>query len=149
MSPRQNPNIIKEVMKVRKVQRLAAEMQVMRATANLRQLDASRDESVNRLQDEHDCWSQVVSGPSLGLHFAGAWSKVILRGQAELGQIDAQIDEAEDERARRSGEWRAAQARADAAKAMGDRVARHERRLREEVELANVADRFIQRGVIR
>lgn len=149
MNRRGKSKTIKKIFEVRKVQRLAAEMQVMQATAKLRQLDASREESVNRLRSDFDCWSQVVSGPSLGLHFAGAWSNVILRGEAELGGINAQIGKAEDERTRRGEEWRAAQARADAAKAMGDRALRHERRLREEAELADVADRFMQRGVIR
>jgi hypothetical protein len=147
MRRRANVKTIKEVMQVRAIQRLAAEMQVVRATEALRQLDASRDESVNRLQDEQERWSEVVSGPSLGLHFAGAWSEAILRGEAELGRLDLQIVDAEAERTLRSGEWRAAQARADAAKVMADRVHRHERRLREEAELGEMTDRFMRRAV--
>lgn len=138
---------MKQIMQVRRVQRMAAEMQVMRANAEMQQLDAQRVESVEKLQDEQSRWSQVVSGPSLSLHEAGAWSKVILRGDAELIGIESQIRDAEEERVRRNGEWRATRARADAAKVMADRVYRRERRLREEAELGEAADRFIQRGM--
>lgn len=137
---------MKDVMQVRDVQRLAAEMQVVRINAELRQLDAQRDESVNKIQMDHDRWVEVISGPSFGLDFADGWSRSILQGEAELGRIDVQIGQTEDERTRRSEAWQASQARADAAEAMAGRAHRRERRLAEEAELAEATDRFLQRG---
>lgn len=101
------------------------------------------------MQNELQCWSEALTGPSLGLNIARAWSETILRGGMELDRLDLQIREAQEERTCRNGEWRTTRARADAAKIMADQADRQEKRLLEESELGDIADRFMQRRVSR
>lgn len=142
---RRNLTTVADVMKVRQAQKRAAEMQVARADAQLRQLDAAREQSLDTLQDEVARWTTSVTGKSFGLDFAAAWSKAILQGEAELDRLGLQIDDATSERGRLGREWAAASARAEAAQTMGERLRRKARRQREERELGDFADRFAQR----
>lgn len=133
------------VMEIRGLQRKAAEMQVETANAHLRQLDARRRESVENLKLEMEAWSRNVTGLTVGLEISAAWSKVILQGEAELGQTDLRISEAKTDRDRLGQAWAAATARSDAATTMGRTLLRRARRQQEELELAAFADLFAQR----
>ena len=142
---RRNLKTVLAVMEVRGVQRRAAEMQVLKADAELRQLDDRRHRSVEKLKGEMEAWSRSVTGRSVGLEIAAAWSRTILQGEAELDRTDLQIDQAKAERTRLGHEWAAASARSDAARTMGERALRRARRQREEQDLSNFADQFAQR----
>ena len=121
-------------------------MALARATLALRDLGEQRRGQLARLLDDHQHWSDVISGPSLGLDVARSWATTIDDGEAALRQLDGRIHDADRERSDRSLVLRGAIARTDAAETLAHKTARAAARLRDEAVLGEAADRAAQRG---
>ena len=134
------------IVEVRRIQRLAAEMQVADAVAAIHQLEGSRGENLDRLWEQEASWSREVSGGRFNLHLASVWSSAISIGEATIRQLSSRIDDAEDNKKRRCEDLHVAIARADAAEDLAKAASRRLTRLRDEASLAEMADRAARRG---
>ena len=137
---------LNRILDVRLVQRMAAEMEVARADAALRDLEARRCESLGVLQEEQESWSGSVAGSPINLDMAACWSSAILEREAGLRSLDTQVAGAEDDKRRMNGAWRDSMAREDVAESLARSARRSARRRREESALGDLADRTARRG---
>lgn len=148
MSGRDEVRRTREILEVRVLQRRAAEQQVEREAARCRSLDDARDESLSRLAALHESWSASITGATLGLTMAGAWSVALGREFDGLSQLDLDIAEAQDDRRSAAEAWRGAMAREEAADTLTRMTARRARRRAEEFVLGEVADSIARRSPV-
>ncbi len=140
---------IKKVQEVRLVQRMAAELAVGKAKAALAAAQTAREDVAAQLAQDQTAWSRSMSTRPFTPEVAAAWSAEVLRSQTRLTEAETHVTTADEEKARRSGEWRDAMAREDTAKAVARPLFARVRRAREETLLAELADRAARKGVAR
>ncbi len=137
---------IRKVQEVRLIQRLAAELAVGKANAALAKARDERDDVAGQLNEDQTAWSGSLAMRPFMPEVAAAWSAEVLRSQARLAQAESSVTTADEEKTRRSGDWRDALAREDAAEAIARPLFTRVRRAREEAILAELADRAARKG---
>jgi len=146
MSRRSRSRALGEIVRVRKAQEKAAEMAVGLANLELRRLGEEREQRLRKLEDDQARWVAAMTGASLDPAMSAVWSAAVLAREADVRSTTADIADAEDVKAERSGDWRAALARSNVARDLAESARRSERRALEESALADLADRFAQPG---
>jgi len=141
------PNLenLRLLVTLRELQKAEIELRVSKSSNNLRRLDHHRAECVDLIDGQVEAWAASISGSSVGLDFARAWSNAIRDGEAALGRIDLQIEEAAVAHTALSAGLAVAGAHAEAAAQLRDRAVRRERRRREEQAMADFGDRHLYR----
>ncbi len=121
------------------VQRLDLDMQVERAQARVRALEGRRDAETRTLAGLQDGWRQAVSGRSLDLAAAAFWSAGILRSEATIETLTADIRSAADRRQQLSRAQAAASARCEAVQDLLRSAVRRARNRRDEALMETYA----------
>jgi hypothetical protein len=132
------------IAEVRRVQRLAAEMDVARAASVLRALGFKREAQVETLQADQSAWARSVSS-SFNLPLAQVWARAVFDGEGALVGLDHEIRSGEREKEQASDSWRTALARFDAVEALAASAMREARRRRDEDALNDLTDAASQR----
>ena len=114
------------------VQRMDIDMQIERARTRVRALESRHGEETRALAGFQDGWRQAVSGRSFDLAAASFWSAEILREEAVIDSLTAEI-QAETSHLRQLGQARAAaEARGDAVETWRRTLMRRTRNRRDE-----------------
>lgn len=137
---------VRKVAQIRQVQRERAELDAARASARLRELYEQRREEAGAQRLRQAEWIQSLAGRLLSLPLAQAWAANIASGATLLTQIDGQIIEASRQKDETASDWRAAQARSEAADLIATDIERRMRRLREEATMNELVDRYAWGG---
>jgi hypothetical protein len=130
------------VLQIRGVQTLAAQQDLERSDGALRRAEADHAAEAERQAQRQRAWSQAVEGEALRLEIAGAWSGALREGEEALGRGRQAVSEATRRREAAVAGYRVAEQRESAAETVASRLARRERRRREEAEVQETADRF-------
>lgn len=123
-------------------------MHALRASAAVMACSSARDDAHAELMSSEAAWADALPAGRISFdpQAVAAWGGVVLANEAALRQSDLHLTEAELEKTARSEEWGAAHARADGAQQIARAARRREQRRREEVELAEAADRISMRA---
>lgn len=140
---------LQSIVAVRNVQRLAAEMAVSEARADLRSREAEQERRDQVLQESQKRWAATLSEPAFSLSLTSVWSSAVLHQQVELDTSREAVREGEAVCEAKSREWWSAQARLDVAEELTLAARRRLSRLREEAAMESLADRTSQRAISR
>ena len=136
---------LREIGKVRDVQRQVAEADAARAAAGLAEARTRRDQGAERQDEDEARCAAVLARPSIDLALVQAWGATAEASRADLALLDARVRDADDLKTARSEAWRTALARARLVELLERRAVRRARRVREEALLADLVDRVAQR----
>lgn len=114
------------------VQCLDLDLQVARAQGRVRALEGRRDAEIRTLAELQDGWRQAVSGSAFDLTASSFWSAGVLRGEATIATLTADIRAAADRRQQLIKARASASARCDAVQALRRAAVRRARNRRDE-----------------
>jgi hypothetical protein len=140
-----NPMVLRQIARIRDLQRAAAEARAARAASDLRGMDEARRNCERERSAAEARWLGSVSGPSLRLEMLASLSAALLREEGMLRQAQRDVDAASAELDRGVSHWHVARMRSDAAKSLALEAAKRQRNRREEAQLQEAADRHVQR----
>jgi hypothetical protein len=141
MARRNEHRLLTQVAAVRDIQRQAAQAQLMHASLALRESETARADGVTHLASQHAQWVSALSEPSMNLGGMTAWGQAVGDAVRDLDVLDHAVRDAQTLKTARAEALGQAQARAEAVEVLKKSARRRETRAREEVVLADLADR--------
>ncbi len=141
MARRNEHRLLSQVVEVRDIQRQAAHAQLMRAAQALRERETAQADGVTHLASQHAQWISALSEPSMNLDGMAVWGRAVGQAVHDLADLDDEVREAQALKTSHAGALAQAQARAEAIEVLKKAAGRREARAREEVFLADLADR--------
>ncbi|MDR3508034.1 MAG: hypothetical protein P4L64_09075 [Caulobacteraceae bacterium] len=141
MRRREQAQTLVSLMRIRTVQRQAAEMRAAAAAVRLRGLEDQRRAGEARVEQHQIAWSQVMGRPHIPLDLAGAWTLALSRETQALASLAPQVRQAQADRSQCNGEWRTAIAQAQVAEDLANAARRALEQARQDRLLGEVEDR--------
>lgn len=144
MRRREREKQLHQIAAIRALQSVTAEAEAIRASADLREKNAKKEECERALRNAEENWQSVLSAPSLAPEMIPLWSASLLSEDEELRRASRETALAASKVGRASAQWHAAIARRDKAKDLARAATKDRQRRREELALQNASDRHAQ-----
>lgn len=135
MTTRRTFDDLRDLDAICSVRRMDLDMQVARAQAHVRDLEARQDDARTALDDNQARWRRAVSGQSLDLAAAAVWSVEVLRAETRAATLAADIGMALARRRQLGQVLASAAARCDAVDTLRVAARRRRQKWRDEKQM--------------
>jgi len=136
---------MKKIVEIRRVQQLAARIEVAKASGVLSQREARRDSDAETSRKDLIDWARAMSSPLPSLQLVAAWSAQVNASQAELRHAEADVRDGQHVKHHRTANWQETLARADAAEDLLAAASARVRAVDVENALGDLADQISYR----
>jgi len=138
---------LRDILKIRDVQRQAAEHVAREREADFRAARMRRDQASSALRDLEAAWHMSIGKEGFDVTLLPAWNDALLAGQAELSAQDTDLTQADQMRHAALERWRCAVGHEDVAAAIWMRARQAEQRDADEKAVLAMEDQRAGRSV--
>jgi hypothetical protein len=140
---------LQALVEIRAAQSAAAAAAVGAAQRDAVDAQSQLDEANDLQAARGEAWSGLLAAPRFDLMLARAWSQAVSDGEAQVASASQAAARADDRLLNARDDARGAEARREGARILARNARRRARRRADETAIAEAADRFAQRGVVR